>query len=58
MKWISANIYEFVTHRGIVPVDVPDEELFWQRYYFRFFEIEEEEKRRQKLVQGTLIVLF
>ncbi|KAG0057125.1 hypothetical protein BGZ83_001559 [Gryganskiella cystojenkinii] len=35
----------------LVPVDVADEELFWQRYYFRFFEIEEEEKRRQKLVQ-------
>ncbi|KAG0212097.1 BSD domain-containing protein 1 [Mortierella sp. GBA30] len=35
----------------LVPVDVADEELFWLRYYFRLFEIEEEEKRRQKLVQ-------
>ncbi|KAF9287735.1 BSD domain-containing protein 1 [Mortierella alpina] len=35
----------------LVPVDVADEELFWLRYHFRLFEIEEEEKRRQKLVQ-------
>ncbi|KAG0364940.1 hypothetical protein BGZ54_007009 [Gamsiella multidivaricata] len=31
--------------------EVADEELFWQRYHFRLYEIEEEEKRRQKLVQ-------
>ncbi|KAG0200553.1 hypothetical protein BGX33_010916 [Mortierella sp. NVP41] len=35
----------------LVPVDVADEELFWLRYHFRLYEIEEEEKRRQKLVQ-------
>ncbi|KAG0261186.1 BSD domain-containing protein 1 [Mortierella polycephala] len=35
----------------LVPVEVADEELFWMRYHFRLFEIEEEEKRRQKLVQ-------
>ncbi|KAF8955790.1 hypothetical protein BGZ46_002543, partial [Entomortierella lignicola] len=37
----------------LVPVEVADEELFWLRYYFRLFEIEEEEKRRIKLVQGA-----
>jgi hypothetical protein len=36
----------------IVPVEVADEELFWLRYHFRLYEIEEEEKRRKKLVQG------
>ncbi|KAG0319252.1 BSD domain-containing protein 1 [Dissophora globulifera] len=36
----------------LIPGDVADEELFWQRYYFRLYEIEEEEKRRKKLVQG------
>ncbi|KAF9537566.1 hypothetical protein EC957_007962 [Mortierella hygrophila] len=35
----------------LVPVDVADEELFWLRYHFRLYEIEEEEKRRMKLVQ-------
>ncbi|KAF9182366.1 BSD domain-containing protein 1 [Haplosporangium sp. Z 767] len=35
----------------LVPAEVADEELFWMRYHFRLFEIEEEEKRRQKLVQ-------
>ncbi|KAG0286995.1 hypothetical protein BGZ96_009016 [Linnemannia gamsii] len=35
----------------LVPVDVADEELFWLRYHFRLYEIEEEEKRRKKLVQ-------
>ncbi|KAK3814806.1 MAG: hypothetical protein JOS17DRAFT_421598 [Linnemannia elongata] len=35
----------------LVPVEVADEELFWLRYHFRLYEIEEEEKRRKKLVQ-------
>ncbi|KAF9933384.1 hypothetical protein FBU30_005593 [Linnemannia zychae] len=35
----------------LVPAEVEDEELFWLRYHFRLFEIEEEEKRRKKLVQ-------
>ncbi|KAK3812677.1 MAG: hypothetical protein J3R72DRAFT_427899 [Linnemannia gamsii] len=35
----------------LVPIDVADEELFWLRYHFRLYEIEEEEKRRKKLVQ-------
>lgn len=43
--------------KKIVPVDVADEELFWLRYHFRLFEIEEEEKRRQKLVQGMTLLL-
>lgn len=39
-----------------VPAEVADEELFWLRYYYRLFEIEEEEKRRKKLVQGMLFL--
>ncbi|KAG0271165.1 hypothetical protein BGZ95_001068 [Linnemannia exigua] len=35
----------------LVPIEVADEELFWLRYHFRLYEIEEEEKRRKKLVQ-------
>ncbi|KAF9903346.1 hypothetical protein EC991_003885 [Linnemannia zychae] len=35
----------------LIPIEVADEELFWLRYHFRLYEIEEEEKRRKKLVQ-------
>ncbi|KAF9975413.1 hypothetical protein BGZ65_008257 [Modicella reniformis] len=43
--------------KKLVPAEVADEELFWLRYYFRLFEIEEEEKRRKKLVQEAGVEL-
>ncbi|ORZ22889.1 hypothetical protein BCR41DRAFT_17407 [Lobosporangium transversale] len=42
----------------LVPAEVADEELFWLRYYYRLYEIEEEEKRLKKLVQGMMWCIY